>query len=269
MSRPVALITGASAGLGQELARQFAAAGHDLILTARRRERLDALARELQHRHSCRCEVVVVDLACANAAVTVVTEIERRGWTVDVLVNNAGFGVYGPFAAAEPDRLRALMQVNIVALTELTRLLLPGMIARGHGRILNVASIASFMPGPLMAVYYASKAYVRSLSEALSEELRNTGVTVTCLCPGPVRTEFADTAGMAGAKLFDMPNTMTAEAVAAAAIRATRRGRRLVIPGFLNQLITIMVVWLPKSILLRVVMRLQTNRRQPAGRDSS
>lgn len=263
MNRPVALITGASAGIGSELAQQFAAAGYDLILTARRRERLEALAGELQLRHHCRCEVVVVDLASPNAAVNLVAEVERRGWEVDVLVNNAGFGVNGPFAEADPDRLTALMQVNIVALTELTRLLLPGMIARGHGRILNVASIASFMPGPLMAVYYASKAYVRSLSEALSEELRNTGVTVTCLCPGPVRTEFADTAGMAGAKLFEMPNTMTAEPVAAAALRATLRGRRLVIPGFLNRLLTIMVAWVPKSALLRVVMRLQNHRRQP------
>ena len=260
MTRPLALITGASAGIGRELAREFPAHGYDLILTARRADELHKLADELTAAHGNVAHVIPADLSEPAAPASLYAEVEGRGHAVDVLVNNAGFGMHGRFAETDPGTFSAMLQLNVVALSELTRLFLPGMIARGRGRVLNVASIASFMPGPFMAGYYASKAYVRSLSEALSEELRGTGVTVSCLCPGPVHTEFASTAGMAGAKLFESPNAMTAEPVARAGYRATVRGRRVCVPGFLNRTILFAVRFLPKFAVLKMVSRLQEGR---------
>ena len=185
-----ALITGASSGIGLELAKLFARDGYELVLVARRVERLEELGRELTQRHGVRCHTISVDLAQPDAAAEIVRRLEGAGPAVDVLVNNAGFGVLGPLATTEPETAGRMIRVNIEALTQLTRALLPGMLARRRGRILNVASTAGFAPGPLMAVYYATKAYVISFSEALAEELRGTGVTVTVLCPGPTRTEF-------------------------------------------------------------------------------
>ncbi|HET6576603.1 MAG TPA: SDR family oxidoreductase [Fimbriiglobus sp.] len=258
--RPVALVTGASAGIGRELARRFARGGHDLVLTARRVDELRTLADELRAA-GVTAHVVPADLSDPAAPRKLFDEIAAAGLTVDVLVNNAGFGVYGPFADADPDRLLAMVRVNVLALTELCRLFIPGMVARGRGRVLNVASTAAFQPGPLMAGYYATKAYVLSLSEALAHELRGTGVTVTCLCPGPTRTEFAAVAAMDGSKLFDSPNVADAASVAEVGYQASMRGRRVAIPGVLNRLGVFSTRFAPRSFLMRIVERIQARRK--------
>lgn len=260
--RPVALITGASAGIGKELAKLFAAGGHDLVLTARRADDLAALAAELAAAHGIAARAFPADLTDPAAPRKLFDEISAAGLTIDVLVNNAGFGVHGRVIDADPARLLELVQVNVAAVVHLSRLFAPGMADRGRGKILNVASIAAFQPGPWMAAYYASKAFVLSFSEAMAEELRGTGVTVTCLCPGPTRTEFATVAAMEGAKLFSTPNTMDVGPVAAAGYRGTLRGKRVVIPGFLNRVLTTFVNFVPRPLLLRAVKRLQKNRKK-------
>lgn len=260
--RPVALITGASAGIGKELARKFAAGGYDLILTARRADDLRLLAYDLSKDCGASCYSIPADLSDPAAPQHLFDDAEARGLTVDVLVNNAGFGVYGPFAEADAARLMNMVQVNVAALTHLTHLFLPGMVQRGRGRVLNVASTAAFQPGPLMAGYYATKAYVLSLSEALSEEVRGTGVTVTCLCPGPTRTEFVGAAGMEGVAIFDSPAVMDAAAVAEDGYRGTLRGRRVVVPGTVNAIGTFAVRFVPRFALLPIVRRMQAKRKR-------
>src|SRR6201986_3308991 len=183
-----ALITGASGGIGLELARLFAADGHDLVLVARSAGKLSSLAEELAGRHNVGVRVIPADLAGAEAPGDIFDELRRDGVSVDALVNNAGVGSYGLFAETDLRTELDLLQINVVALTHLTKLFLPAMIARRRGYVMNVASTAAFQPGPLMAVYYASKAYVLSLSEALAAELKRTGVRVTALCPGPTNT---------------------------------------------------------------------------------
>ncbi len=249
---PTALVTGASAGIGRALALRFATGGFDLIVTARRPAELDALAVEVASLGRT-FHALPADLSDPAAVPKLWQSIADAGLAVDALAANAGFGQYGPFADADPDRLLALMQVNMVALAHLTRLALPGMIQRGHGRILTVASIAGYLPGPRMAAYYASKAFVRSLSEALSHEVRGTGVTVTCLCPGPVRTEFARAAVMTESALFDGPGVTTAEAVADAGYRGLMAGRRTVVPGWRNKLGVFATRFVPTALLLRAV----------------
>ena len=228
-TRPVALITGASAGIGRELVRLLAA-DHDLILTARREAELHALAAELP----TKCLVLFADLADPAGPKQLLAEIAASGWTIDTFANNAGFGDIGPFA--ESDKFLRMIQVNVAAFTELLAGVLPGMKVRGHGRILNVGSVAGFQPGPLMAVYYATKAYVNSLSQALASELAGTGITVTCLCPGPTDTEFASVAGFEGKNNFSVGMRMTSAEVAAAGLRAMNRGKPLTIPGWRNKL---------------------------------
>ena len=213
MTLDTALVTGASAGIGRELARSFAADKSNLVLVARRRDRLEDLAAELRKQHGVEVRVMAADLGRADAPQAIVDSLTREAVTLDVLVNNAGFGLLGPVAELDLDRQMEMIQVNVAALTHLTRLLLPGMIERHRGGILNVALTAGFQPGPFMAVYYATKAYVISFSEALADELAGTGVTVTCLCPGPTATEFAETARMGDALMFRL-QTMTAQRVA-------------------------------------------------------
>ena len=258
MSRPVAVITGASGGIGAELARCFAAGGHDLVLTARRADELAKLAGEL----GGTCHVLPLDLADPLAPTELVAGLAARGLTPDVLVANAGFGLYGPFAEADERRLLDLLQVNVVALAHLVRLMLPGMVERKRGRILTVASTAAFQPGPLMAAYYASKAFVLSLSEAVAHECRGTGVTVTCLCPGPTATGFAGAAAMGGSKLFDGPGVMTAKAVADAGYRGCMKGKRVVVPGVRNRVGGFFGRHLPRRLVLPLVARVQANKEQ-------
>jgi len=256
-TRPLALVTGASAGIGKELARVLAR-DHDLILTARRVEELNALAAELRAAHAAACHVVPADLADPRGPRQLFDAVASAGLSVEVLVNNAGFGDHGPFAAADLGKLLRMIQVNVTALTELTGLFLPQMRARGRGRVLNVGSVAGFQPGPLMAVYYATKAYVNSLSEALDDELAGTGVTVTCLCPGPTHSEFRAVAGMR--RGFSVAQEMDTRAVAEAGVRGMRRGKRLVIPGFRNRLLIFAERFLPRRVVTAAVRWMQQKR---------
>src|SRR5438105_1619406 len=234
-SANAALITGASAGLGVEYARLFAADGHDVVLVARRRERLDALAKELQQAHRTRARVIAADLASPVGPGQVMDEVLRLGLEVGVLVKNAGVGTSGPFAASSLHRELEMIQVNIVSLLTLTRALLPEMIARKSGRILNVGSTAGFQPGPFMAGYYASKAFVNSFTEALWYELRGTGVTATVSCPGATATEFAAVAGSERSRLFRM-GAASPQQVAKEGYRAMMAGRPMVVHGMKNKL---------------------------------
>jgi short-subunit dehydrogenase len=250
---PTVLITGASGGLGAELARLFAADGHDLILAARSTDKLAALAEELAGRHPIRARPVTVDLSAAAGPGVLAQALARDGSEVGVLVNNAGVGLHGPFAATSLDRELAMLQLNVTSLVHLTKLLLPGMRARGHGQIVNVASTAAFQPGPLMSVYYASKAFVLSFSEALAEELAGSGVAVTAVCFGPVRTGFQPAAGMRGERLLQSFALMDAPRAARIAYRGIRRRRRVVVAGALNRLHLLGIGVLPRRLVTRVV----------------
>jgi hypothetical protein len=241
------LITGASAGIGRELARLFAADKSNLVLVARRRERLEELAAELRRQAGVDVRVPAADLGRADAPRAIADDLARDGTAIDVLVNNAGFGAVGPFAEIDAARQMEMVQVNVAALTHLTRLSLPGMIERGRGGILNVASTAGFQPGPLMAVYYATKAYVISFSEALHDELAGRGVAVSCLCPGPTESEFAAVAEMERSRMFKR-RPMTAARVAEIGYRAFRRGKLLVVPGWLNWLGSFGGRFAPRSV---------------------
>jgi len=257
-SRPVALVTGASAGIGKELARVLSV-DHDLILSARREPELRTLAAELSH---ASCRIIPIDLANPIGPQSLFDAVAAMGLTVDVLVNNAGFGDLGPFADADLGKMLRMIQVNATALTELTGLFLPGMIARQRGGILNVGSVAGFQPGPLMAVYYATKAYVNSFSEALSNEVAGTGVTVTCLCPGPTRSEFATVAGMEQTEVFTVGSVADAHSVAVAGVRALRRSKRLIVTGFRNRVLLFAERFLPRGLVIRAVHWMQSRRRK-------
>ena len=254
-----ALVTGASGGIGEELARLFAADGHSLVLVARSRDKLARLANELGQKHGVAARVLAADLARPEAPREIFEELEGAGVTVDALVNNAGFGSYGLFAETDPKAELELLQVNVVALTHLSKLFLPGMLARRRGYVMNVASTAAFQPGPLMAVYYASKAYVLSLSEALSNECEGTGVRVSALCPGPTETGFVAAAGMGDSKLFDRA-VMDARAVAEAGYRGLLAGKAVVIPGLRNSLLARTVGFFPRGLVTRVVRGIQEKR---------
>ncbi|CAA9573684.1 MAG: 3-oxoacyl-[acyl-carrier protein] reductase [uncultured Thermomicrobiales bacterium] len=256
-TKGAALVTGASSGIGRELASLLARDGHPLVLVARRREELDRVAGELGGRHGVAVETIGADLSESEAVGRVVDELERRGIAVETLVNNAGFGAYGPFAEGDTERELAMVRLNVEAVTHLTRRLLPGMIERRRGRVLNVASTAAFQPGPLMAVYFATKAYVLSFSEALAEEVRGTGVTVTALCPGPTATEFGDRAGLETSKLFQRGVVMEASTVAAIGYAGMRAGKTLVIPGAHNWLLAESVRFAPRAAVTRLVKRMQ------------
>jgi uncharacterized protein len=255
-ARPAAvLITGASSGIGLALARQMAP-DFDLILTARNRDRLNEIARELQQKHGNLVHVIAADLARTEAPDEIFAEIGRRSLRVDALVNNAGLGSYGLFAKKPWQEQAEMIQVNIAALTHLTKLALPQMIERKSGRIMNVASTAGFQPGPLMAVYYASKAYVIHFSEAVANELQGTGVTVTCLCPGPTESEFARRADMEESRLFKM-GQMTSEEVARAGYRAMMQGKTLIITGLQNKLMAESVRFAPRKMVTAIARRVQ------------
>jgi len=249
--RPIALVTGASAGIGKELARVLAP-DHDLILSARRVDELNALAAELRTGGAA-CHVVPADLADPAGPRQLADAVAALGLPVVVLVNNAGFGDLGPFASADLGKLTRMIRVNVTALTELTALFLPVMRERGRGRILNVGSVAGFQPGPMMATYYATKAYVNSLSQALANELRGTGITVTCLCPGPTETEFTAVAGMHPGRAFSVGHRMTARQVAEAGVRGMDRGKVLVIPGGRNRLVIFLQRFAPRAVVVRAV----------------
>jgi uncharacterized protein len=252
-----ALITGASSGIGWELAKLFAADKSNLVLVARRRENLDQLAAEVHDAQGVEARVLSADLADPTAPQTIFDQLARDGVLVDVLVNNAGFGAVGPVSEVPLQRQLDMIAVNVTALTHLTRLFLPGMINRRRGGILNVGSTAGFQPGPNMAVYYATKAYVLSFTEALAEELLGTGVTATCFAPGPTATGFAAAAEMEESLLFRM-GVMSAESAARIGYHGFRRGRVIAISGLTNRLGAFAVRLAPRKLVRKITKRLQS-----------
>jgi len=256
MTQETALITGASAGIGWELARLFAADGSRLVLVARRKDRLEQLAVQLQQEHGIEVHVLAQDLADPAAPQAICDRLGADGLEVDVLVNNAGFGSAGAVAELPAQRQVDMVQVNVGALTHLTRLFLPGMLQRGRGGVLNVGSTAGFQPGPFMAVYYATKAYVLSFTEALAEELSGTPIKVSCLAPGATDTEFERQAGLEDKLLFRL-GTMDVQTVARAGYRGFRRGQVIVIPGLKNRFGAFSVRLAPRWLVRKIVKRLQ------------
>ena len=251
-----ALITGASGGIGYELALLFAGDGLDCILVARSHDKLNALAARMESEFRVKTLVLPKDLSKSTAVDEIDEEVTAASMQVDVLVNNAGFPVFGLFSETDLRTELEMLQVNVVALTALTKLFLKGMIERRYGRILNLASTAAFEPGPLMAVYYASKAYVLSFSEALANELHGTGVTVTALAPGPTRTGFQKRGQLEDSRLVQ-GEIADALSVALAGYRGLMAGKTLVIPGFTNKLIPLIVRVSPRGVVTRVVRRMQ------------
>jgi len=249
-----ALVTGASSGIGKELARLFAADGHGVVLVARRLARLEALAAELEAQ-GARAWPIACDLATESGVDALLRELSARGLEIDFLVNNAGVGTTGRFAEANPVKEAGMTELNVTAVVRLTRGLLPGMLARHRGRILNIGSTAGFQPGPYMATYYATKAFVNSFSEALAYELRGTGVTLTLSCPGPTQTEFGETSGVGKSRLFQLQAAPAAR-VAKGAYQALFRGRVLVVHGLLNRLGVALVRVGPRAWVRAIVASL-------------
>jgi short-subunit dehydrogenase len=243
--KKVALVTGASAGLGVEFARQLSKRGYALVLAARRKDRLEELAKELGN-----ARAVAVDLSKKDAAAKLLADVAANGEVIDLLVNNAGFGLVGRFAELDAKRERQMIDLNVGTLTDLCRAVAPGMIARKSGAILNVASTAAFQPGPGMAVYFATKAYVLSFTEALHEELRRHGVKVSCLCPGPTATEFGEVAGF-GAPVPDFAMAQS-RPVVSAGLRGLDKNKAVVVPGLLNKLSSQGHRLLPRGVLRKI-----------------
>ncbi|MEO7241057.1 MAG: SDR family oxidoreductase [Sphingomicrobium sp.] len=241
-----ALITGASAGLGVEFARILSARGYRLVLAARRKDRLDALVAELGN-----ARAVAIDLGETGAVATLMADIAAAGEDIDLLVNNAGFGLAGWFAELDAARQRAMIDLNIGTLTDLCRAVAPQMIARKAGAILNVASTGAFQPGPKFAVYFATKAYVLSLSEALHEELKPHGIKVSALCPGPTRTEFGAVAGVGGNGAFDR-FAMDAADVVRIGLNGLDRNHAVVVTGALNKIGAASVRFLPRTLVRKI-----------------
>lgn len=256
-----ALITGATSGIGYELSKRFAQNGHNLVLTARHEQDLSDVAAELEEVFGISTTVVAEDLSKPGAPERIFSTLQRQSIRIDALVNDAGFGLHGLFADTDIETELAMMQVNMVALTYLTKLFLTEMLEQGGGRILNVGSTASFLPGPLMAVYYATKAYVLSFSQAIAAELEGSGVTVTVLCPGPTETGFHERAGQRSTWLLQLLGTMDPQVVARAGYRGMMKGRRVAIPSFQDKLIVFFQRFAPRGPLTDLVRELNKRRR--------
>ena len=254
-----ALITGASSGIGLELAHLFARDGYRLVLVARNRSILRQLGDDLQSRYSITVRIEPKDLAHPATPPELYQELQESGIVLDVLVNNAGFGGAGDFLSTGWNHEAEMMQVNMVALTHLTKLFLPQIRAR-EGMIMNVASTAAFQPGPFMAVYYASKAYVLSFTEALAEELRGTGVKVSCLCPGPVKTNFQKRAYLEGTAMINSPLIVDVQEVARVGYEGLKQGKRIVIPGWKNRAGVELLRISPREMVTKVVRKLQEKK---------
>jgi uncharacterized protein len=250
-SMKTTLITGASSGIGFELAKVCASRGEDLILVSRTGEKpLDDIFQKVK------VTVIQMDLSEPGAAKKLYDQIAKKGVVVDTLINNAGFGDFNLFVDADAKKLSSMMQLNMVALTELTHLYSKDMVARKSGAIMNVASIASFFPGPYMAVYYATKHYVLALSEALAEELKDTGITVTALCPGPTASKFQDSAAMNNSKLVNGKKLPTAAEVASYGYAAMRAGKRVAVHGVGNKINAFSVRFLPRVAAAKIIRKL-------------
>lgn len=252
-----AVITGASSGIGYEFARLLAAEKFDLALVARNLERLNEIRKELESRNGVRVIVIPADLARPEAPDEIAAELRQAAWPVEILINNAGFGYCGPYLDQPDDNEADMIRVNVISLARLTRLLVPEMIERKQGYICNVASTAAFFPGPHMAVYYATKAYVVSYSRALRNELREHGIRVSALCPGPTATNFQNIAHVADTRMFRLSHMATAKEVAAYGYRALRRNQSVAIPGFTNKLMVVASRFLPRDTVTAMVRWVQ------------
>jgi uncharacterized protein len=254
------LITGASTGIGRELAMLFAKDNYRLVLIAREKGRLEDLAEELKQAHRTEVTILAKDLSLFQSVEEVCLTLEQNGIHIDILVNNAGFGVFGPFLTTDWDKEAQMIQLNILTLTHLTKRLLPAMVQKRSGRIMFVASTGSFQPGgPFLSVYYATKAYILSFSEAITHELKGTGVSVTTLCPGPTSTEFEKRAGFRQSKVFEKV-LMDAKVVAEIGYKGLRSGKSLVIPGIQNKVSILGVRFLPRKVTTQLIGNLQRKR---------
>lgn len=253
MARPIAFITGASSGIGADLAREAAKDGYDVVLSARRVEKMQALARELEA-SGASVTILSADLSKPEGPAELAREIEQRGIAIDLLINHAGLGANGRFVESDTTRIGEMLQVNIVALTELTRLILPAMVTRKRGRVMLLASTAAFQPGPQMAVYCATKAYVLSFGEAIAYELRDSGVTVTTVCPGATATEFSRVAGTENIGLHKsaMSSVMSSAEVARIGYEGTKAGRRVVVTGFMGRIMASAARVSPHAMVLPI-----------------
>jgi uncharacterized protein len=252
-----ALITGASSGIGYEFAHVFAQHGHNLILTARSESKLLELKKELEDKFKIQAHVLPMDLSVVGASQKLHNQIQNLNLQVDVLVNNAGFGDHGHFRQASLDIQQQMIQLNITALTELTRLFLPSMVEAKFGKVLNVASTAAFQPGPLMSVYFASKVYVLYFSEALHEELKGTGVSITALCPGPTESGFQAAANVTGVTLTKSTPVATSASVALFGYKALMSGTAVAIPGLINRILAFLPRVSPRFLTRQIAMQLQ------------
>jgi len=253
-----ALVTGASMGIGLELARCFAEAGYDLVLTARSADALDKIAKEFSAKYKVQVASMPADLGQLGAGTKLAKMLDDRGLKVDVLVNNAGYGVAGAYAGSDLGEEMGMIDLNIRALAELTHIYWPVMLANKRGGVLNVASTAAFQPGPLMAVYYASKAFVLSFSEALWKEAEGTGVHVSCLCPGPTESNFRARAGTGKTRLTNLGTPMSSATVAKMGYRGFQKNRRVVVTGARNRMLASLTPFLPRKTLLGIVHNMQS-----------
>ena len=259
-TKGTALITGASRGIGLALASEIASHGHDVVLVARRRDALEAAAGMIEGKYDVRATVIPADLSQPATPQSLYDAALNEKLEIEILVNNAGFGLGGAFMETDLERETEMIQVNAVALTQLTKLFGRSMVKRRRGYIMNVASTAAFQPGPLMSVYYATKAYVLSFSEAVAEELRNTGVTVTALCPGATATDFAETAQITNTRLFTHLGVADAEAVAGYGYKAMMRGERIAVPRLRDRIMIQAERIAPRSLVTRLSRLAQENR---------
>ncbi len=255
-----ALITGASSGIGLEMAHIFARDGHDLVLTARREERLKILKNELENNHGINVRIFPADLSEKDVPEKIYEYLNSESIELDYLINNAGIGDYGFFHESDWNTIGTMIDLNIRSLTHLTRLFLPDMIKKKRAYIMNVASTAAFQPGPLMSVYYASKHYVLAFSEAIANELNGTGVTVTTLCPGPTESEFQEKANMEKSKLFDRFPVATSDEVANYGYKAMHKGKRVAIYGITNKPLPKIVGLFPRKFVTAVVRKIQERK---------
>lgn len=254
------LITGASSGIGFELAHVFAKNNHNLVLVARSEDKLKVLKSDIEKNYAVVAEVIAADLSKPNSAEDLFAAVQKKNLSIDILVNNAGFGDHGLFLTEEKNKIEEMILLNILTLTKLTKLFLPTMIEKKYGKILNVASTAAFQPGPLMSVYYATKAYVLSFTEGLYEELQGTGVSTTAVCPGPTISGFQDAANMSDIALLSTMKLPTSKEVAEFAFTSLMNNKAVAIHGFVNSMMAHTAGFVPRSLVRKLVMKLQEKR---------
>ena len=256
------LITGASSGIGYEFAKIYAKKGYNLVITARRKNNLDRIKQELESFDTAICvDIIVLDLSKQNSAKELYEVVKQRGILIDILINNAGFGVYGNFIETDIEKEIDMIELNIKSLVVLTKLFLKDMVSRNNGTIINVASTAAFQPGPLMSVYYASKSFVLSFTEAIRNEVRDTNVNISVLCPGPTDTEFEKSASLEESSLFTKLKVMKPEKVAIIGYKGVNRNKSVIIPGILNNILITFNKIIPRALVINIVRKLQESKK--------